>query len=170
MRVDSADWFRTSPGVTRAFRPAPAYPKTQSLPTDFMPRILIIDNEPQARKMMRLALMTSKHQVLEADHGRQGMSLLQSQPFDLVITEMLMPEVDGVEIIRTARILNPDARIIALSRPGRASPYLYLAIAEKVGAHKVLAKPFGETEFLEAVNELLQKPPSGSHCHGNCNK
>ena len=105
--------------------------------------------------MTRNALIDANHDVLEVEHGRLGMALLQVQPFDLVITEMLMPEVDGVEVIRSARIFHPNAKIIALSRTGRASQYLYLAIAAKVGAHKVLAKPFAIAELLQAVDELL---------------
>jgi CheY-like chemotaxis protein len=127
-----------------------------------MARILLIDNEAQSREIMRHALVDANHEVLEAEHGRQGMALLQAQRFDLVITEMLMPEVDGVEVIRSVRTLCPDAKIIALSRTGRASPYLYLTIAAKLGAHKVLAKPFQPTELLETVAEVLNGA-SGTH-------
>lgn len=122
-----------------------------------MARILLIEDEPELRKTLCHVLVRDGHFVSEAEDGRTGAVRLARERFDLVITNILMPEVDGVEVIQMVRRLHPGTRILAMSGSGRTSAHIYLALAAKLGAHKSLAKPFSPEELLANVRELVGK-------------
>lgn len=124
-----------------------------------MKRILLIEDDSTLRWFLYQSLNQAGYVVIEAIHGADGLLQLRNNPVDLVITDMLMPEMDGVETIQQLRRTFPDVKIIAISGGGLASPDHYLKIARKLGADKTLKKPFTFPELLGAIHELYPPPP-----------
>lgn len=124
-----------------------------------MTRILLIEDDTALRRMLYYDLIAAGYAVAEAVHGADGLMQLRQNPVDLVITDMLMPEMDGVETIQQLRRSFPDIKIMAISGGGLASPDHYLRIAKKLGADKTLKKPFTFPELLDVVHELYPPPP-----------
>jgi DNA-binding response OmpR family regulator len=121
-----------------------------------MTRILVIDDEAQIRAVLLKSLERDGYQVMDAPNGKVGMKLFQEEPFDLVITDIVMPEKDGIEIIGELRRYFPETKIIAISGGGRILKANYvLHTAETLGAHCTLSKPFELEEFLNAVKHVL---------------
>jgi CheY-like chemotaxis protein len=120
-----------------------------------MTRILVIDDEPQVRAMLRQMLEREAYEVVEAEEGGEGMKLYQEQPPDLVITDILMPGKEGIETILALRKAYPEIKIIAISGGGRMGKLDVLPIAKSFGAVRTLAKPFEREELLEAVRTVL---------------
>jgi CheY-like chemotaxis protein len=125
-----------------------------------MSRILLIDDDDAVRTMLRLTLTEFGHAVTEARDGVQGLALFSAGEIDLVITDIVMPGKEGIEVINELRLLDPALKIIAISGGGRVGPMDYLRIASFLGAAKVLAKPFSNEELLAALNELLPPAPA----------
>lgn len=119
-----------------------------------MLHILLIDDDDFFRGMMRTVLQDAGHSTTEARDGREGLRLFAQAHFDLVVTDLIMPEKEGVETIFELRRKNPGLKIIAVSGGGRASAEGYLQIALRVGANRALAKPFETAELLSAIAEL----------------
>jgi DNA-binding response OmpR family regulator len=108
-------------------------------------RILVIEDNEGLRDYLRLALESQEYQVLTARDGREALGYLNGHPVDVVLTDLFMPEMDGIEIIAALRKRFPDVRVIAMSgRPGVD----YLAVARELGVTRTLRKPF-------EINELL---------------
>jgi DNA-binding response OmpR family regulator len=118
-------------------------------------RILIIDDEVQIREMLEQMLTREGYEVVNAPDGKVGMKVCREQDIDLIITDIIMPEKDGIEMILELRHDFPKLRVIAISGGGRLGPDGYLEMAKKLGAHKTFFKPFNRKEILEAVRELL---------------
>jgi CheY-like chemotaxis protein len=123
-----------------------------------MSRILLIDDDDAVRTMLRLTLAEFGHDVIEARNGVEGLTLFSAAGVDLVITDIIMPGKEGVEVIVELLRLHPGLKIMAISGGGRVGPTDYLRIARYLGAAKVLAKPFSNEELLVALNELLPPP------------
>ncbi len=123
-----------------------------------MARILIIDDDPLVRLSLCAILETAGHQVDEAKNGLEGIGKYRRTSADLVITNIVMPEMDGLETIRELERIKPGLRLIAISGydPGRGRGYLTLA--EEYGALYTFTKPFDRAEVLEAVEKLLDEP------------
>ncbi len=125
-----------------------------------MARILIVDDEVTFRTVAAAALVKTGHSVIEAQDGRSALTLLDSETFDLVITDVLMPEQDGLELIMKVRAKNNSVPVIAITgHPVKAD--LYLRLASALGAQRVLAKPFSMEELFAAVRELVPPDPAG---------
>ncbi|MCX6581188.1 MAG: response regulator [Candidatus Aminicenantes bacterium] len=120
-----------------------------------MKRILVIDDDWQMREMMHQALERAGYEVAEAANGKIGLNIQREDPVDLVITDLIMPEKEGIETIRELRRDFPDMKIIAISGGGRASAEGYLSVAKTIGAHRTLSKPFDLKKILDLVEELL---------------
>ena len=120
-----------------------------------MTRILVIDDEELARFTIREILETADFEVDEAENGRVGIDKQKAAPFDLIITDIIMPEKEGVETIIDLKQEFPDLKIIAISGGGRTRNLDFLKLSERFGAGKILAKPFTEGQLLEAVNDVL---------------
>jgi CheY-like chemotaxis protein len=114
--------------------------------------ILVIDDEEMVRATLRLALEAAGHRVLEAGNGRDGLRLLETNPVDLTITDIIMPEKEGIETIIEIRRRQPEAKIIAISGGSRSQDIDFLRIAERLGAVHSLAKPFSPQMLIELVN------------------
>ena len=120
-----------------------------------MARILIIDDEIRIRSMLRQMLERTGHEVVDAPDGDAGIKLYRNGPADLVITDLIMPEKEGLETIMELRCDFPDVKIIAISGGGRVGPTGYLEVTKKLGAQRIFAKPFAVKEILQAVHELI---------------
>ncbi|HWX20059.1 MAG TPA: response regulator, partial [Candidatus Binatia bacterium] len=116
-----------------------------------MPRILIIDNDDYVRGWLRDVLIEARHEVGVAPNGRVGLRELNQRPADLVITEMLLPEMDGVETILALRRGHPGTKIIAVSAGGIVAAHSYLRLARALGVDRTLAKPFTQSELLDSI-------------------
>lgn len=120
-----------------------------------MPRILIIDDEKEICEMIRQKFEPEGYEVGSAPNGKVGLKLQKETPFDLVITDIFMPEKEGIETIRELRRDFPDLKIIAITGGYRYGPDELLEAARMLGANKTLAKPFKLGEIKKAVEELL---------------
>ncbi len=122
-----------------------------------MARILVIDDDGDIRKMLRLMLEREGYEVVEATNGKEAIGLNRKEPADLVMTDIIMPERDGLETIRELRRDFPDTKIIAMSGGGYVGPTEYLNMAAKFGALSTFTKPFERGEILEAVRNLVDR-------------
>lgn len=120
-----------------------------------MQKVLVIDDDEQLRALLYEILDRAGFQVEEAVNGVEGLKLYRKQPADLVITDLIMPEKEGVETIMELRNQFPEARIIAISGGERVGGRNYLPIAARLGARRTIAKPFSRQEILDAVRETL---------------
>jgi len=123
-----------------------------------MSTVLVIDDEAPMRKMIRTILESVQHQVIEAPNGITGLRLFREQQPALVITDILMPDKEGIETIREIKQINPKARIIAISGGGRTARTDFLKVAEKFGAMESLKKPFRRNELLACIERVLARP------------
>ncbi len=120
-----------------------------------MAKILIIDDDPALREIMRRILEPDGHDVRVAEDGARGLDLYRADPADLVITDLIMPEKEGIETIQELREEFPDVRILAVSGGGMVDPDGPLTDAELFGADGSLAKPFSVEALKQAANEVL---------------
>lgn len=120
-----------------------------------MARILIIDDDLQIREMLRQMLEFEGYEVIEASNGKDALKLQQGTPADLVITDLIMPEKEGIETIRDLRKMFPEIKIIAMSGGGVVGPESYLKIAKSLGAQKTFVKPIERKVLLDGIREVL---------------
>ena len=120
-------------------------------------RILIIDDDERIRKLFRKILEAESYEVIEASDGNKGIKLYRKDPTDLVITDIIMPEKEGIETIIELKKDFPDVKIIAVSGGGLVEANSYLEMAKKMGATEVLTKPIKNEELLEIISEILEK-------------
>ena len=118
--------------------------------------ILLVDDDDQFRGMLSEALAGEGFDVREASDGRQGIKLYVQESTDIVITDLVMPGKEGLEMIVEIKRLHAGAKIIAISGGGRGSSQNYLKMAKAFGAQLVLAKPFSHREILEAISQVLE--------------
>ncbi len=134
-----------------------------------MARILVIDDEPQLRKLLRRALTKLGHEVIELEDGRNACPAHLATPFDLVITDLVMPEYDGLRTISELIEADPELRIIAMSGGGIGSGSstdvnLMLKSARHMGAVTTLEKPFELKQLGKVVDQALIPQPPGPAC------
>ena len=123
-----------------------------SLPVE-KSRILIVDDEPEVRKVLRAMLQSNGYEVLEAADGAEVGELLGSGVIHVLITDLVMPEREGIETIMAARRDHPDLKIIAMSGAAGGS---YLKRAKGLGADATLAKPLRSHTVLQTVQQLIK--------------
>lgn len=120
-----------------------------------MKRILVVDDEEQIRIMLSQLLEREGYEVHGAENGKEGLELLQRQAFDLVITDMVMPEKDGLKFIMEVMRDWPELKIIAISGGGIIKADRYLAMAGYLGDIPTMEKPFKLDALLELVKKHL---------------
>ena len=122
-----------------------------------MATILLVEDDEGVRTLLHKALVAAGHEVEDAWNGDIALAAYRRQPRDLVITDLVMPEKDGLETIMALRRLDPAVKIIAMSGGGRTLGLgqLYLDTASTFGANRILAKPFTSTALLTTVSEVL---------------
>jgi len=120
-----------------------------------MATILVIDDDTTARTVIVEMLTENGHQTVEARDGAEGLELFNESKFDIVITDIIMPNVEGIETIIKLKKSHPAVNIIAVSGGGRISAVNHLSLAEKFDVNKTLVKPFRKDDLLKAVAEIL---------------
>ena len=121
-----------------------------------MKQILIIDDEPMIRSILRKMFENEGFKAITASDGQKGLELFNKEQVDLIITDIVMPEKEGTELIIELRKGHPDVPIIAISGGGKNPANDYLNIAKLLGANEVLEKPFTKKELLNAVKKVLK--------------
>ena len=122
-----------------------------------MSSILVIDDEEAIRSLCRRILTQAGHQVIEAPDGNEGVRLYRENRPDLIITDIIMPEKEGIETIMDLRKEFPSVKIVAISGGGSATTgATCLHLAKSLGALKALAKPFTRQQLLDAVRDALE--------------
>lgn len=124
-----------------------------------MNSILIIDDEAPIRSMLRLILERAGYNVIEAPDGIEGIRRYRQQPADLIITDLIMPNKDGIGMIIELKKEFPEVKIIAMSGGGLNRPDGYLKGARKLGACHTLSKPIDREELLRVVKDALKSTP-----------
>lgn len=122
-----------------------------------MHTILLVDDDEQFRNVLGESLRRAGYEVREACDGYQGIKLYRDRAADLIITDLVMPEKEGLEMIQEFRRTQPDVKIIAISGGSRFGSFDYLKIAKAFGARQVLAKPFTRDEILDAIGQVLDE-------------
>ncbi|MBI2424324.1 MAG: response regulator [Candidatus Hydrogenedentes bacterium] len=120
-----------------------------------MANILIVDDEEQVRSMLRMMLEREGHTITEAENGGVALRALRSAKFDLMILDLIMPEVEGLETLMTLRQTLSDLKVIAISGGGNSVGMDFLPAAAKLGAARTLKKPFDRDDLLNVLRELL---------------
>jgi len=120
-----------------------------------MARILVIDDDDDVRSVIRRVLQTDGHDVVEAADGKAGMKLFRESPADLVVTDLFMPEQEGLETIRELRRSSKDTKILVVTGSPPGGPFDFRAHATLLGAGATLNKPFTREELLGAVHAIL---------------
>jgi len=120
-----------------------------------MTKILVIDDDPLVRNTILRILRTSGFDVVAAEDGVRGMKAFRSETPDLVITDIIMPEQEGIQTILQIRKERPGAKIIAISGGGRVGNADFLSMARSLGADDIVAKPFTPRQLVTRVNECL---------------
>lgn len=121
--------------------------------------ILVVDDNLDALKLIELCLISQGYEVTCASGGRQALGLIANESFDLVLTDLLMPDVDGVEVLAALREHQPDAHVIVMSGGGqflRGRDLLKLGL--KLGADTELPKPFSAQQLLDVVSRYARNP------------
>ena len=122
-----------------------------------MAKIIVIDDEPSILLMLKKMLEKAGHEVDIALNGSDGFELFEKFKPDLIITDIIMPQKDGLEVVLELRRKHPDLKIIAISGGGRIHPEGYLPSAKHFGANMIFQKPLVQKEFLQAVSSLLNE-------------
>lgn len=120
-----------------------------------MPTILLIDDEASIIEVMGNSLVKAGYEVLSAENGEKGLQLLEKEAVDAVVTDIIMPEKEGLETIIEIRRKQPELPIIAISGGGRTRQLHFLEISRDFGANDVLQKPFKPSQLIASLNSLL---------------
>ena len=123
-----------------------------------MARILIIDDDAIIRRMLGLMLTKAGYEVVDAADGQAGIELFRENDIDLVLTDLIMPEKEGIEMILELKNDFPDVKIIAMSGGAQMGPEGYLQLADALGAQRTLKKPIVREDLLGAITEILARP------------
>jgi len=120
-----------------------------------MSRILLADDDAQVRKMLKITLERAGHEVVEAADGNQAVQVYDPETIDVVVTDIVMPEKEGIETIMELKTINPEVQIIAISGGGRINPEDYLKWAQRFGVARTFTKPVDREELLATVAGLV---------------
>lgn len=125
-----------------------------------MAKILVIDDEVLLAKTLSIVLAKAGHTVVTAENGQIGVDMFATEKPDLVITDIIMPVMEGIEAIQALRAQAPTLPIIAVSGGGRTKNLEFLRVAQKLGANAALGKPFTKEQLLAAVTKCLAESSS----------
>ena len=154
--MDGAIQLHTAPGEGSRFEidlPA-VLPATLPEPNQPSARILLVDDDALLRQTLREILTSAGHRVEEAANGAEGLRRLLIGNFDILVTDLVMPEREGLELIQEVRSLIPDLPVIAISG---AFDGQFLQLAKTFGATAALQKPLPPDRLVQAVNTIVQR-------------
>jgi CheY-like chemotaxis protein len=121
-----------------------------------MPRILVVDDNAEFGRILQAHLTAHGHEVVAAKDGEQGLALIERESFDIVLTDILMPQRDGIEVLRQVKQRWPSLPVIAVSGGGWIKAGDLLEMADRLGADRVLQKPVRRDDLLAAVDAVLK--------------
>ncbi|MBL8835149.1 MAG: response regulator [Alphaproteobacteria bacterium] len=128
-----------------------------------MARVLVIDDDEDVREMLALMVGSAGHEVVAPRVGPGLRPVVAAGQYDVVVTDVLMPELDGIEVIKLVRAARPACPIIAISGGSPRMPAsVGLKLTEAFGANVVLYKPFERDELIEAIEQLCRAVPSAA--------
>ena len=122
-----------------------------------MARILVVDDEDDLRAVLSDLLVDAGHEVYEASNGAEALALLEQNPVEVVIADLIMPVMEGIEMIRILRKQFPELKIVAGSGRGGNFMHANLERATHVGADRSIEKPYEPAELLTLVDEMLEE-------------
>jgi DNA-binding response OmpR family regulator len=117
--------------------------------------ILIVEDDRDLREMLKTTLVKRKYTVFEASNGKEALYRFKPAITDLVITDLIMPDEDGLKLIMKIREIKPGIKIIAISGGGKAGPGNYLDLAKALGADEIFSKPFSIYDLIRKVEFML---------------
>ncbi len=120
-----------------------------------MARVLVVDDEAAVRAAIRKILSRAGHNVLEAADGKTALTMYQNDPVDVIIMDIYMPEMDGIEATIRLKHEFPDVKIVAVSGGGYLDKAKILEREARLGTLRTLAKPLHERDILDAVSDAL---------------
>jgi CheY-like chemotaxis protein len=135
--------------------PVPPGPDSNGRPSTSPKRILVVEDDANVRALMTRVLARRGFKVLDVADGRLALDVARTAPFDLVITDLVMPEIEGLETIRVLKREHPSVEILAISG---AYGGAFLHAAELLGARATLAKPFDPDTLVNAVERIVGSP------------
>jgi two-component system, chemotaxis family, chemotaxis protein CheY len=124
-----------------------------------MCKVLVIDDSPSALQMVAMTLGEAGYQVVACTDGKRAVQMLRHETFDLIVTDIYMPDEDGLEVIRKSRRICPGVPIVAMS--GVTGKRNMLLVAQQMGARRTVPKPSSKADLLDAVKEALSAAPCG---------
>jgi CheY-like chemotaxis protein len=120
-----------------------------------MAGVLIVEDDNDLREMLKNSLIKRKYTVFEASNGKEAILRFKPAITDLVITDLIMPDEDGLKVILNIKKIKPDIKIFAISGGGKAGPGNYLNIARALGADVILPKPFSLSDLISKIDSVL---------------
>jgi CheY-like chemotaxis protein len=126
-----------------------------------MAHILVIDDDPAIQNIFTQLLESRNHTVDTASEGKEGLKKMRESRPDLIITDIMMPEMDGLELVQNIRDHHPSLPVIAISGGMQATAMDFLPLAKRFGACRVFQKPVELPDLLQAVEELLAEAANG---------
>ena len=120
-----------------------------------MPGVLIVEDDKELREMLKMSLLRRNFTVLEAENGKEAITHFKPSLTDLVVTDLIMPEEDGLKVVIKLRELKPSIKIIAISGGGKVGPGSYLNLAKALGADAIYSKPFSINDLTTKIEQLL---------------
>jgi len=121
-----------------------------------MPGVLIVEDDKELREMLKMSLIRRNFTVLEAENGKAAITHFKPLITDLVVTDLIMPEEDGLKVVIKLRELKPSIKIIAISGGGKVGPGSYLNLAKALGADAIYSKPFSINDLIAKIEQLLE--------------
>lgn len=117
--------------------------------------ILLVEDDHDLREMLRTSLVRRKYIVSEASNGKEALLRFKPSMTDLVITDLIMPDEDGLKVIMKIKEIKPEIKIIAISGGGKAGPGNYLDLAKILGADEIFSKPFSINDLMKKIEVML---------------
>lgn len=122
-----------------------------------MPKFLLVDDNEELLAVQSAYLEAHDHEVLLARNGREALRHLQDDHVDIMVTDVIMPEMEGFETIMEVKQMRPNLPIIVVSGGGRVGATDYLAMAKSMGAHAAMSKPVAPAALLAEAKFLIDK-------------
>lgn len=123
-----------------------------------MATILVVDDETDFARLVAESLRRINHEVMVASNGRDGLQLLARAKFDVVVCDLFMPDMDGIEMLKQLRTTQPDLPVITMTGGFMGSTYPFTKVVELLGADHVLEKPFPLAQLHSVIAKFTERP------------